>query len=141
MKKEPANNSEISKAEELPIEEVESHDGVTDWNASAWMKILANQEANLREGKPVADWYSKPRLSLATMTLGPSFKDEYLAVLADENQKALKKQSLMAFLAEKSTKTLYSVLKVCIHEQQDEELQELIRIELKQRGEQGLHFV
>lgn len=47
--------------------------------------------------------------------------------------KALKIQSLAASLALRPTRVLESVLKVCIYEQQDEELQELIRAELKRR--------
>lgn len=47
--------------------------------------------------------------------------------------KALKTQALAESLALKPTHVLTSVLKVCIYEQQDEELQELIRVELERR--------
>ena len=47
--------------------------------------------------------------------------------------KALNTQSLADSLALSPTHMLESVLKVCIYEQQDEELQELIRAELKKR--------
>lgn len=49
--------------------------------------------------------------------------------------KALKIQSLIDILVLKPTHVLISILKVCIYEQQDEELQELIRSELKRRPE------
>lgn len=48
--------------------------------------------------------------------------------------KALKKQSLIDHLAQQPTQALESVLKVCIHEQQDAELQELVRAELERRS-------
>lgn len=48
---------------------------------------------------------------------------------------ALKVQSLAASLALKPTRVLQAALKVCIIEQQDQELQELIRAELNRRAE------
>lgn len=49
--------------------------------------------------------------------------------------KAVKTRTLTDSLASKSTHVLKSVLNVCVAEQQDEELQELIRAELKRRPE------
>ena len=50
-----------------------------------------------------------------------------------KDAKALKVQSLADSLALKPNHVLRAALKVCIYEQQDKELQELIRAELKRR--------
>ena len=64
-------------------------------------------------------------------------KEDYNAIawkrIQARDAKALKIQSLANSLALKPTYVLKSVLKVCVYEQQDEELQELIRAELKRR--------
>ena len=79
------------------------------------------------------------------MHKGENFPIEEFSGVPDWNAKAWekikarqeeesRKQSLIEFLSEKPTSTLNAMLKVCIHEQQDPELQELIITELKERN-------
>ena len=55
-------------------------------------------------------------------------------IIEARNKEALRKKELAEYLSEKPTATLYALLKVCINEQQDVELQELIRNELNNRN-------